>query len=47
MSIKKFPPGWDEARMKKVLSHYEQQSGEEAVAEDETGQDAKTENKRS
>ena len=35
MSMKKFPPGWDESRVKKVLSHYEQQSEEEAVAEDE------------
>jgi len=35
MSIKKFPPGWDEARVKKVLSHYENQSEEETVAEDE------------
>ncbi|OGI45006.1 MAG: hypothetical protein A2637_00895 [Candidatus Muproteobacteria bacterium RIFCSPHIGHO2_01_FULL_65_16] len=31
----KFPPGWDEERVKKVLAHYETQSGEEAVAEDE------------
>ena len=34
MNMKKFPPGWDEARVKKVLSHYENQSEEEAVAED-------------
>ncbi len=31
----KFPPGWDEARVKKVLGHYESQSEDEAVAEDE------------
>ncbi len=31
----KFPPGWDEARVKRVLEHYEAQSEEEAVAEDE------------
>lgn len=31
----KFPPGWDEARVKKVIAHYEAQSEEEAVAEDE------------
>jgi len=31
----KFPPGWDEERVKKVLAHYETQSGEEEVAEDE------------
>ncbi len=35
MRQKKFPPGWDEERVRKVLSHYEQQSEEEAVAEDE------------
>ncbi len=31
----KFPPGWDEARVKNVIAHYEAQSEEEAVAEDE------------
>ena len=31
----KFPPGWDEARVERVLDHYEGQSDEEAVAEDE------------
>jgi hypothetical protein len=31
----KFPPGWDEERVRKVLAHYEEQSEEEAVAEDE------------
>lgn len=35
MSKKKFPPGWDESRVRKVLEHYESQSEEEAVAEDE------------
>jgi hypothetical protein len=35
MSQKAFPPGWDEARVKKVLAHYEAQSEDEAVAEDE------------
>jgi len=30
-----FPPGWDEARVRRVLEHYESQSDEEAVAEDE------------
>ncbi len=30
-----FPPGWDEARVRLVLEHYEQQSEEQAVAEDE------------
>jgi hypothetical protein len=31
----KFPDGWDEARVKRVLEHYEAQSEEQAVAEDE------------
>ncbi len=35
MSRKNFPPGWDEERVRKVLEHYENQSDEEAVAEDE------------
>jgi len=30
-----FPPGWDEARVQRVLEHYEAQSDEEALAEDE------------
>ncbi len=32
---KRFPSGWDETRVRKVLEHYEQQTEEEAVAEDE------------
>jgi len=35
MSQQGYPPGWDEERVKRVLAHYEQQSEEEAVAEDE------------
>jgi hypothetical protein len=31
----KFPPGWDEERVRQVIAHYEQQTEEEAVAEDE------------
>jgi hypothetical protein len=31
----KFPPGWNEARVRQVLEHYESQTDEEAVAEDE------------
>ena len=30
-----FPPGWDEERARHVIAHYESQSEEEAVAEDE------------
>lgn len=35
MTQSKFPPGWDEARVRRVLALYEQQTEEEAVAEDE------------
>jgi len=31
----KFPKGWDEHRVKRVLDHYETLTEEEAVAEDE------------
>jgi aminoglycoside/choline kinase family phosphotransferase len=30
-----FPPGWDEDRVKRLLARYEDQTEEEAVAEDE------------
>jgi len=30
-----FPAGWDEARVRRLLEHYEAQSDEAAVAEDE------------
>lgn len=30
-----FPPGWDAARVQKVLAHYEGQTEDEAMAEDE------------
>ena len=38
-SRQKFPPGWDAARVRKVLEHYENQSEDEAVAEDEAAYD--------
>lgn len=31
----RFPPGWDEDRVRRLLQHYESQSDKEAVAEDE------------
>jgi hypothetical protein len=37
---KKFPPGWDEARVQRLIAHYEQQSEDEQVAEDEAAQEA-------
>jgi hypothetical protein len=31
----RFPKGWNESRVREVLDHYESQTEEEAVAEDE------------
>lgn len=31
----RFPKGWNEARVREVLEHYESQTEEEALAEDE------------
>ena len=42
MSASKYPPGWDEERVRRVLEHYEVQSDEEAVAEDEAAYEATT-----
>lgn len=36
------PPGWDEARVRRVLERYEAGSGEEALAEDEAAFEATT-----
>ncbi len=35
MNRQKFPTGWDEERVRKVLEHYKVQTEEEAMAEDE------------
>jgi hypothetical protein len=35
MSQTRFPPGWDEERVRKVIADYEGQTEEEATAEDE------------
>jgi hypothetical protein len=35
MNQSKFPPGWDEERVRRILAHYEEQTEEEALAEDE------------
>jgi len=35
MKRNRFPAGWKEAKLRRVLEHYERQSEEEAVAEDE------------
>ena len=35
MNQQNFSTGWDEERVRKVLGHYEEQTDEEATAEDE------------
>jgi hypothetical protein len=42
MKQAKYPTGWDEARVNRVLAHYEEQSDEEAVAEDEAAYESTT-----
>ena len=42
MTLPKYPSGWDEERVRRVLEHYETQSDEEALAEDEAAYDATT-----
>ena len=37
MSQDKFPVGWDEEKVRRVLAHYEEQSEEDALVEDEAG----------
>ena len=42
MSRSSFPPGWDEERVRRVLEHYDRQSDEAAVAEDEAAFESTT-----
>jgi len=42
MTENRYPPGWDEERVRRVLEHYEGQSDEEAIAEDEAAYEATT-----
>ena len=37
MSQNKFPEGWDEDKVRRVLAHYEEQTADGALAEDEAG----------
>lgn len=37
-----FPPGWNEERVQKILAHYEEQTEEEALAEDEAAWEDQT-----
>ncbi len=34
-TLNRFPPNWDEERVQSVIEHYESQTEDEAVAEDE------------
>ena len=38
----RFPPGWNAERVRRVLEHYERQTEEEAVAEDEAAFEEET-----
>lgn len=42
MNQVRYPAGWDAERVRRVLDHYETQSDEEAVAEDEAAYEATT-----
>jgi hypothetical protein len=42
MKQSEFPEGWDAERVRRVLEHYERQSDEEAVAEDEAAYESTT-----
>ena len=35
MKQNKFPPGWDEERVQRVINYYENQTEDESVTEDE------------
>jgi hypothetical protein len=37
MSETMFPPNWDEQKARRVLAHYEEQTEDDAAAEDEAG----------
>jgi len=42
MTDTKYPAGWDQERVKRVLAHYEQQTDDQAVAEDEAAYESTT-----
>ncbi|HSG38463.1 MAG TPA: hypothetical protein VLE27_02400 [Thermoanaerobaculia bacterium] len=43
MKQARFPEGWDEERVREVLKHYENQTDEEAIAEDEAAFESSSE----
>jgi hypothetical protein len=40
MRDQKFPPGWDEGRVREVIAHYESQTEDEQFAEIEAAREA-------
>ena len=42
MNQSRYPVGWDDERVRRVLEHYEAQSDDEALAEDEAAYEAIT-----
>ncbi len=42
MRQSEFPEGWNEERVRRVLEHYEEQTEDEAVAEDEAAYEDRT-----
>jgi len=42
MKKNKFPKGWDEEKIKKVLTHYENQTEDEALIEDDAAYEDRT-----
>jgi hypothetical protein len=43
MTQQRFPPGWDEDRLREVLSHYDNQTADEQFAEIEAAREQKLE----
>jgi hypothetical protein len=42
MTDSRLPGGWDETHLRRVLEHYEEQTEDEAIAEDDAAYEATT-----
>ena len=42
MKQSRYPAGWDEARVRRVLEHYDSQTEDESIAEDEAAYESTT-----
>lgn len=40
MNTQEYPPGWNEARVRRLIAHYDQMPDEVMIAEDEAAQEA-------